>query len=204
MNRTARTVKNLVLATGFSAAALTLTVTPAHADGPQGPGGISQAPIVDPTPDPEPQPQLPTDDVENPAPEPNPHPKPQPNGDGPGEITDTPDCTHGCGGGGEVPDDKQGPNQEPGDEPTDNPAEDAPLDQGCFTGCDLPEEDPEVTSVSIPSEDVQTPTRIDAGLGDEAASGQGGSDSTWLLAGGALTALAGAAAAARARSRRNA
>lgn len=201
MNRTAR---NLVLATGFAAAALTATVAPANADG----GQISLAPHTDPqgpvivmptpTPDPDPQPELPADDVNNPAPEPHPHPQPDPQPDGPGEITDVPDCTHGCGGG-DVPDDKQGPNQ--GDEPTDDPAEDAPLDQGCFTGCDLPEEDPEVTSVAIPG-GIDTPTRIDAGLGQNTEVSQPGDNAwPWFAAGlGVLGAAGAVSVAARRRA----
>jgi hypothetical protein len=134
-----RSIKSLILAAGVAVATLTVTV-PAHADGvPNGPGNlgtVQPGPVVDPKPEPTPVPA------------------------GPDEIVNPPHCTHGCGGnqGPEGPKDlgnpaptPEGPkdlgNPAPGNDKPDNgpsaeptdPAHDAPLDQGCSTGCDLPE-----------------------------------------------------------------
>jgi hypothetical protein len=121
-----RNIKSLILAAGVAVASLTVTV-PAHADPiPNGPGNlgtVQPGPVVDPKPTPKPVPA------------------------GPSDIVNPPKCTHGCGDDQQPPKDLsdapvQVANGGPllADEPTDDPAHDATLDQGCFTGCDLPEE----------------------------------------------------------------
>ena len=161
MNRIARTAANIVVATGFATAALTLTGTAAHAEGPNnGPGTLQMGPIVDPD-----GPVI----VDAPAPEPQ--PEPQAPVDGLDEISDAPHCTHGCGG-------DKGDKDEPGDAapaPESDPVPDQgcfegcdlpETDQGCFEGCDLPETDPKPASEPASAPGVITPNRVDAGQDD--------------------------------------
>lgn len=149
MNRIARRTATLVVATGI-AAGLTLSGTAAHAEIPNGPGQIQLAPHTDPD---GPQIGIPTQDPEPlPVPPKPKGPKPAPQVEGPDTIANPQQCTHGCGND-EAPDDlaaapvkpaKPEPNaDQPADSNTanQNPAEDAALDQGCFTGCDLPATD---------------------------------------------------------------
>ena len=213
MNRTARTF--IATATLVVVPALGTALgafAPAHADGPNGPGQIGLGPIVDPEPNPQPDP--------GPTPEPKPlqqapKPKdPKPQVDGPGEIAAPPHCTHGCGGGGpQGPGDLAQPTDEPGDEPTDGPAptpgddpaqdpEQGPtLDQGCFTGCDLPELTdaaalplPDTGGFDVPG--AQTP---DAAA-TVAPTEDGSNDWIWVILGGAALS-SGAAYAVRRRTR---
>ena len=204
-----RSIKSLILAVGVAAATVTVTV-PAHADPFPGPGGLQQGPIVDPTPD----------------------PKPQPVPAGPGEIANPPKCTHGCGGdqGPQGPKDiapapadedvvnggplePLPPADQPGDgftdDPADDPAHDATLDQGCFTGCDLPEE-PAVEAVPAQLDlDAKFGAEPQTVLGDSApaAIDQAGAHAgnlTWVLVAtaGLLSALGALILAAVARRRR--
>lgn len=187
-----RTLKSLILAAGVAAATLTVTVAPAQADGP---GDIQIGPIVDPEPTPEPLPVPP-----------KPKPQPQvPNGDV-DEIANPPKCTHGCGGD-EAPDDviNSGPLEadEPNEpnQPQEDPANDAPLDQGCFTDCDLPEE-PEAQPTDEPTVapavlDADEPTAVDELA--PATSEDGGIDPLWFLLGGAGAGALILAAVARRR-----
>jgi hypothetical protein len=190
MNRIA---KNLIVAAGLAVGTLTLTVTPAHAD-PLGPGGLNQGPIVDPIPHPQPDPQAPVDDVD--------------------EIAAPPKCTHGCGGNDDAP-------KPFGDAPdagviNNGPLEagepDFPLDQGCFTGCDLPEEPtaeptPVVEPELIAEPAVFDPTKratadtLEFGEAQEAVvADEGHVNLLWIVAAGAaLSALLLAAIARRRR-----
>lgn len=153
MNTITRIAAHVTIATGIAASALVLGTGAAHAETPNGPGQFQVGPIVDPE---GPQIANPTPTPDLPVPPKPKDPNPGPESDAKDEIADAPNCTHGCGGGNEVPDDKAGP--APQDEPADNPADDAPLDQGCFTGCDLPEE-----KVAPADPGVTVPTRVDAG-----------------------------------------
>lgn len=117
----------------------------------------------------------PGDDDPNPGPVVNPD-LPQ----GPGGITDHPPCpTHGvdCGGGNDTPDD------EPEDNPGDNPGDD-----GDNPGNEV--------------NDIPVPTRIDTGAGGTTPDDDGLA-LAWILAGGAVITVTGAAFAGRsvARSR---
>lgn len=206
MNAITRIAANTVVATGLAAAALTLGTGTAHAETPNGPNQFQVGPNVDPqgpvigiptpTPQPDPAPEEPELPIAD-KPESEPKPDPKPQHDGPGDITDTPDCTHGCGGGDDVPDDKA---PAPQDDPTDDPADDAPLDQGCFTGCDLPEENAGPTV----EKSVLTPSRIDAGQDSAAVLGND-QDETGLAyyAGLGLFSIAGAAGVALAARKLN-
>jgi hypothetical protein len=191
-----RSTKSLILAAGVAVATLTVSV-PAHADPvPNGPGTIEVGPIVDPQPQPQPTPV--------PA--------------GPGEIANPPHCTHGCGGN----QDPQGPkdigpaptedviNNGPLEaaEPTDDPAHDAPLDQGCFTGCDLPEEPaasaeptPEATPVVLDSDKPSAADQLDRGEALAPSATENGGINQLLFVLGAAGA-AGLILAAVARRRR--
>lgn len=193
-------IRNLIVAVPLATAALMVAPVAAQADGydtiiiqPNG-GDPKPLDIANPTPAPT-QPEGP-DEVSNGAPKPthpkpnhptgpgditNPTPEPDQPHDGPGDITDTPDCTHGCGE--DVPDDKAGPN---------------PQDEGCFEGCDLPEDPAGPTGDTDP---ITTPTRVDAGLA--AQTDNDGHDLSFVLIGGALVTASGAAYAARARARRS-
>jgi len=142
----------------------------------------------DKAPAPQPGPQDGPDD-KAPAPQPGPQdgpddkaPAPQDDPTGPGGLTAPEPCpTHGVDCGGEDEDDQP------------------ELDQGCFTGCDLPEDPQGRVGGTV------IPTRVDAGLSTRSATQeQGGLELTWLLAGGALVTATGAAFAARQRSRRKA
>ena len=164
LRTTARTAARLALATGLAGAALTLSAAAAHAEGPNGPGTIHLGPNVDP--------DGPVIGLPTPAPE------PEPQVDGPDEVAQAPHCTHGCGGGnggGNADDLDSTPTKD--DQPA--PQDDAP-DQGCFEGCDLPEEpaanepttnqgaskaDEHLTGVT-----VRTPNRVDAGVDSAATS----------------------------------
>lgn len=207
MNRITRTLATLVLATSTATAALTFAGTAAHAEGPSGPGTFQVGPIVDP--------EGPEITNPTPAPVPDPPKPPKPQVDGADEITDTPDCTHGCGGQDEPGDAAPAPEDQPTqpEQPTDNPAEDADLDQGCFTGCNLPEDDgaddagKAGSGAPAPVEDsIATPSRIDAGLDaensaptaviEEPAAGAGLS---WYLGLGLFSIAAGALVALIAR-----
>lgn len=198
MSTITRTAARLVIATGF-AAAVTLSGSAAFAEAPNGPGQFGVTPHVDPegpqianptpAPDPLPVPPQPKD------------PNPGPDNPGPGEIADEPSCTHGCGDpepenpGGVItaPGDNDDPTDEPGDEP----------DQGCFTGCDLPEEPAGPTT----DEGFTTPTRVDAGQDSAApapfATADADSDESGLsyYVGLGLFSLAGAAGVALAARR---
>jgi len=186
-------IRTLMIAVPLATAALTIG-TPGLAMASDQPGPVIVMPvegdpkpmdIAVPTPTPEPQPEVPDDKA--PVPQDD-EPAPQDPPIGPDDVTDVPDCTHGCDGE-DVPDDKDGPND--GEEPGD-----FPLDQGCFEGCDLPEDpqdvDPEVKSIAIP-------TRVDAGLAD--GSTGAGAELSWLIAGVGLVTASGAAYAARTRTR---
>jgi outer membrane biosynthesis protein TonB len=207
MNRIART---LLIAAPLSLAALTMTPGTATAETPApNPGPVIVLPSepVDPEPmdiaNPTPAPQPPKD-IANPTPAPqppkdiaNPDPAPQPNPgpEGPGEITDVPDCTHGCG---------EDPTPDlPLDSGEGNDDEDFdfPLDGGCFEDCDLPEDettsgtdDTDVARFVTEVAGVTTPTRVDAGLG---TNDDNGLQLTWLLASGALVTAGGATLVAR-------
>lgn len=195
-------IRNLIVAVPLATAALMAAPGVAHADGNDvivmAPNGGDPKPFDIAVPAPEPtQPDGPGE-LSNGAPKPT-HPKPNhPTGpgditsptpgpdqphDGPGDLTDNPHCTHGCGE--DVPDDKSGPN---------------PQDEGCFEGCDLPET-PEVDPPSA-DRDFTTPTRVDAGLADAATEDSGEHTLSFVLLGGALVTATGAAYAARARTRR--
>jgi len=200
MNRIAR---NLIIALPLSAAALTFGAGAASADTPApgpvivlpaGPGDPAPMGIDNPEPAPEP---APVPDDKAPVPPKDDEPNPGPQVPGPGdEITDVPDCTHGCDGDG-IPDDKDGPN--------DGDDFDFPLDGGCFEDCDLPEEDPtpeddtEVAKFVTEVAPVTTPTRVDAGLGTTNDIDDNGLQLTWLLASGALVTVGGATLVARKR-----
>jgi len=194
MNRIART---LLIAAPLSLAALTMTPGTATAETP---GPIIAMPSEPDQPAPDdianPAP-VPPEDIANPEPtEPDPAPvpddkaplpqdDPNPAPEGPGDITDTPDCTHGC---------------------DEDPTPDFPLDNG--EGDDgeedpeepngAPEETDEVATPQAPADSFTTPNRVDAGLG---ANDDNGLELTWLLAGGALVTASGAAFAARKRAR---
>lgn len=192
MNRTTRI---LIGAAPLAAMAVLTAPTSALADGP-GPGSgldLSAGP-TDPGPDPAPDP-MPGDiaapdgptDPEGPGDDPEEEPGEHP-GDGIDDLTaPTPCPTHGVDCGGE----------DPGEDPGD-------LDQGCFTDCDLPEEDPE-PEVKVPYGDdainVELPTRVDAGAASEPDDGLALS---WVLAGGAIVTASGAALAVRRRARASA
>src|SRR5689334_13175834 len=146
-----RSIKNLILAAGLAAATVSISV-PAHADPvPNGPGTIGTVqpgPVVDPKPT----------------------PKPVPNG--PDQIANPPHCTHGCGG-------NQGPQgpKDLSDAPDVDVVNGGPLkadepDQGCFTGCDLPEEpavktqptpEPTVAPVVLDSDKPSAADQLDRG-----------------------------------------
>lgn len=209
MNRIAR---NLLIAAPLSLAALTMTPgtataeTPAPTPGPvivmpsepvnPGPGDIANpAPtppedIANPEPT-EPDP-APVPDDKAPLPQDDPNPAPE----GPGDITDTPDCTHGCQ---EDPTPDFPLDSGEGDDGEDEP--DFPLDGGCFEGCDLPEDEPttenddtDVARFVTEVAGITTPNRVDAGLGNNDDTGL---ELTWLLAGGALVTAGGATLVAR-------
>ncbi len=201
-----RIVRNLIVAAPLAAAALVMAPGTASAVEP-GPVIVLPAGPGDPKPMDFAAPAVPTqpdgpDEFSNGAPEPT-HPKPNtPQGpddkapapkpqdpQGPDEFSNgEPEPTRPDG-----PDDLTAPEPCPthgecttGDEPADEP------DQGCFEGCDLPEEPSDSTDT------IARPTRIDAGTG---ATGEDSLELTWLLAGGALVTASGAAFAARARAR---
>lgn len=206
MNRIAR---NLIIAAPLSLAALTMSPGAASAETPApnpGPVIVLPAEPVDPAPKdiavPAPQPPK---DIANPVPNPDPHPAPVPDDKAPvppkddqpegpevnDEITDVPDCTHGC-------------NEDPtpdlpldSGEGQDDEDFDFPLDGGCFEDCDLPEEpateDTGDTEVAQFETGITTPTRVDAGLSED----DNGLNLTWLLASGALVTAGGAALVAR-------
>lgn len=105
----------------------------------------------------------------------DPEPEPQPNPQGPNdEITDQQPCPTHGSCGEDTPDDKKGPDDE--DEPGDDDSSDDEIDK---------------------------PTRIDAGAAS-AESGATGDDLAWLLTGGVLIAMTGAAYAVRRRERTSA
>ncbi|RNL60008.1 hypothetical protein EFK50_21725 [Nocardioides marmoriginsengisoli] len=188
-----RSIRTLIIAAPLAVAALTLTPGAAlAADGPVivAPVGGDPKPmdIAAPTPAPQPVPDGPGE-VSNGKPKPT-HPKPhhpQPNPDGPGGITDTPDCTHGCGGN-DVPDDKAGPN--PGN---DKPGDDKP---GTPDAGDEPDAGKNQGGAT---DSISIPTRVDAGAASADSPSENGLDLTWTLAGGALLVASGAAFAARKR-----
>jgi len=192
-----RSIKSLILTAGIAAATLTVSV-PAHADPiPNGPGNlgtVQPGPVVDPKPAPKPVPA------------------------GPDEIANPPKCTHGCGG-------DQGP-QGPKDisdapdvqvtnggpleaaDPADDPANNAPIDQGCFTGCDLPEEPaasaeptPEATPVFLDSAKPSAADQLDRGevLAPSATEDGGLNPLLFVLGGAGAGALILAAVARRRR-----
>jgi len=193
-----KSIKSLILAAGVAVATVSLTV-PAHADPVPGPGVLQQGPIVDPQPDPEPQP--PADDVN--------------------VIAIPPQCTHGCGDdqGPQGPKDIANPTPAPADEPTDEPTEvtnggplhaaEPDLDQGCFTGCDLPEEpvaqeaqEPTVVPVILDSAKPSAADQLDQTdvAAPQLAEDGGLNPLLWVLVGGAgLGALFLAAVARRRR-----
>jgi len=105
-------------------------------------------------------------------PEPQPQPDPQPGPQGPDDKVAIPEPCPTHGPCGDQPDDKKGPNDE-----------DEPGDDGSSTG-----------------DEIDKPTRIDAGAAtsDTAAPND---DLAWLLTGGVLIAMTGAAYAARRRDR---
>ncbi|WP_050760890.1 hypothetical protein [Aeromicrobium marinum] len=194
------TLTRIVIAAPLAAAAFALTTVPATA----GPGIDPGIKIVQPGPvDPDPQPQpgpvvigVPEPgpvgpqgpgDVKAPVPGPvDPDPKPQGPGDikapqpgpadpkpqGPGDLTAPAPCPTHGADCG-------------GDEPVDEPGDSSTGDD--TTG------DPTSTSAD---REFATPTRIDAGT--PAAD----DDLTWMLLGGSLVALSGAAVAARTLARR--
>ncbi|RNL79522.1 hypothetical protein [Nocardioides marmorisolisilvae] len=146
-----RSIKSLILAAGVAVAGMSITA-PAHADGiPSGPGNlgtVQPGPVVDPKPQPKPVPS------------------------GPKDVVNPPKCTHGCGGnqGPEGPKDiAPAPDQEVTNggplvalDPEDDPAHNAPLDQGCFTGCDLPDEAaPTAKPTVVPALDSSKPSAAD-------------------------------------------
>lgn len=143
--------------------------------------------IANPEPQPEPGPQVPDDKA--PVPPKDDEPEVPDHND---EITDVPDCTHGC---------------------DEDPTPDFPLDSGCFEGCDLPEEPQDGTpgknagAPEAPQEEtgIAVPTRVDAGLDSLTTSqDENGIDLSFVLIGGALVTATGAAYAARARRRQGA
>ncbi|MCX6395255.1 MAG: hypothetical protein NTV23_02070 [Propionibacteriales bacterium] len=198
-----RTIRTLIIAGPLAAAALTLTPgvasaeTPAPHPGPvivmpAEPGDPAPKDIAIPEPQPEPGPQVPDDKAPVPPKDTEPDPAPEVP-DHNDDITDVPNCTHGCG---------------------DDETPDFPLDSGCFEDCDLPEEPQDETpkgtqgAPEAPQNQdtgIVTPTRVDAGLGSPLAENDGsGLDLSFVLIGGALVTATGAAYAARARNRRTA
>lgn len=202
-----RIIRTLAITAPLATAVLTMTPGVASAETPApnpGPVIVLPAEPADPAPKdiaiPAPKPPK---DIANPEPQPVPGPQvpddkalvppkdDEPEVPGPGEITDVPDCTHGCEG---------------------DPTPDFPLDGGCFEGCDLPEEpqDPAPgknggAPQGGPETGIVTPTRVDAGLeGSSTSQDPNGMDLTFVLIGGALVTATGAAYAARARSRQGA
>lgn len=148
--------------------------------GPQGPGDIAQ-----PQPGPvDPQGPNGPGTITNPEPGPDVNPDiPQ----GPGGITAPQPCpTHGgCGDPLDGPDDfTNGDGGSGGDEPTDTPDS---------SGTDSSSTDSASTSTGTQGSRVATPTRVDAGLGPVG----GTSSLEWLLLGGSLVGLSGAAYGAR-------
>jgi len=204
MNRIART---LLIAAPLSLAALTMTPGTATAETPgpiiampsepdqpapddiANPAPVPPEDIANPTPTPEPDP-APVPDDKAPLPQDDPNPAPE----GPGDITDTPDCTHGCD---EDPTPDFPLDSGEGDDGEEEP--DFPLDGGCFEGCDLPEDEPTTDDTDVAHfvtevAGITTPNRVDAGLG---ANDDNGLELTWLLAGGALVTAGGATLVAR-------
>jgi hypothetical protein len=202
MNRIART---LITALPLSAAALSFSTGIAHAETPApapGPVIVLPAEPVEPPSDFANPTPAPPKDIANPDPAPEPEPNPAPETSD--EITDVPDCTHGCQ---EDPTPDLPLDNGDGGEGEETP--DFPLDGGCFSDCDLPEEpadEPKETEeVDAPEEEVAnfrtftTPTRVDAGLADH---DDNGLQLTWLLASGALVTAGGATLVARKRAQK--
>ncbi|MFL6112185.1 MAG: hypothetical protein ACJ786_12650 [Catenulispora sp.] len=194
-----RSIKNLVLAAGLAVATVSLAV-PAHADPiPNGPGNlgtVQPGPVVDPKPQPQPVPA------------------------GPSDIANPPKCTHGCGGdqGPEGPKDlapaptedvvNGGPLEAAPSDPKGDPADDASQDQGCFTGCDLPEEptaDPTTSVVAMDSDKPSASDQLDRADGLAPATNEdGGIDPLLFILGGAGAGALVLAAAARRRRQQQA
>ncbi len=171
MNRTARMI---TLAAPLATVALSLGISPALAE-PAGPAldTISSAPAGPVNPHLPVDPQGPVDKVALPVdPDPEPQPDPQPGPQGPDDKVSIPEPCPTHGPCGDQPDDKKGPNDE-----------DEPGDDDSSTG-----------------DEIDRPTRIDAGSATNDA-GTVDDDLAWLLTGGVLIAMTGAAYAARRRDR---
>lgn len=212
MNRIART---FLIAAPLSLAALTMTPGTANAESQNGPIIVMPSEPVEPPQDIANPAPVPPKDIANPTPAPEPDPAPVPDDkapvpqdepnpapEGPGDITDVPDCTHGCD---EDPTPDFPLDSGEGDDGEEDP--DFPLDGGCFEGCDLPEDettptdgtdDTDVARFVTEVAGITTPTRVDAGLGEN---NDNGLELTWLLASGALVTAGGAAFAARKKAR---
>ena len=183
MNRIARTLATSApLVAALAIGGLTFGAGAASADpvpfgpttlGQPEPGPVQPGPVVIGIPEPGPvEPNVPNGPDTIGIPEPGPVVNPNVP-DGPDEITNPAPCpTHGgCG-------------SDPLDGPTDLSAgEPTTVDPGADASTDVAQE----------LKDVPTPTRVDAGLGPV----DGGHGMEWLLLGGSLVGLSGAAYGAR-------
>ncbi|MCX6395978.1 MAG: hypothetical protein NTV23_05790 [Propionibacteriales bacterium] len=185
MNGIARTLINLTIATGMATAALSLgSVAHAETPGPvivlppAEPGPKGPGEIANPTPEPV-DPSDGPDDLKAPEPKPQPPKGPQ-------------DLSNG----------DSDPVVDPKPEPA---APQKPADQGCFTGCDLPEAAPDkagdstepAPAVVAPAAEGSTVETAQVGSVEPDAvevvdtAGEDGSYLTWLLVGLGAAGVAG-------------